>query len=157
MALVKGTNSYVDVAEADAYFANRIDADLWVDTDPLRKEQSLISATAVLDQNSWTGSVVSVTQPLAFPRIGSYFDPKIGGQVILEGVPERVKQACYEQAFHMLTNEGVLDSTGTVQNLRVGSIVLDTIINPGKQSPVVNTLIRPLLVNGGARLWWRAN
>ena len=48
MALVKGVNSYATVAEADAYFLNRLDVAAWNDADETQKYQSLITATSFL-------------------------------------------------------------------------------------------------------------
>ena len=157
MALVKGTNSYVTVAEADAYFETRIDSDIWFDASNSEKIQALVTSTAVLDQMSWAGVAVSAEQSLAFPRNGSYFDPRAGQVVVLDGVPSRVVQACYEQALHILANEGLYSSTGSVTSLQVGAIKLDTVIAPENIAPVSNRLVKPLLVNNGANMWYRAN
>lgn len=162
MALTKGTNSYVTVEEADAYFNNRLDAAAWTNATPERKGQALITGTNVLDQQSYIGTALSVDQPLAFPRAGAYFDPKLGMTVTLDStVPKRVEQACCEEALHLLSNEGLLSSTGTVQDLTVGSISLTMITNPGGVAPAANTLVRPLLSSGAAsgysKPWYRAN
>lgn len=157
MALVKGTNSYVTVAEADAYFETRIDSDIWFDASNSEKIQALVTSTAVLDQMSWAGVAVSAEQSLAFPRNGSYFDPRAGQVVMIDGVPSRIVQACYEQALHLLSNEGLYSSTGSVTSLQVGRIQLDTIISPESIAPVSNRLVKPLLVNSGANMWYRAN
>lgn len=162
MALIKGTNSYVTVEEADAYFNNRLDAAAWVNATPDRKEQALITATNVTDQQSYVGAVLNASQPLAFPRSGSYFDPKLGMSVILDSsVPTRVIQATFEQALHLLSNEGVLTNTGAVQDLQVGSISLTMITNPSTSAPAAFSLVRPLLATGGqstfSRPWFRVN
>ena len=157
MALVKGTNSYVTVAEADAYFETRIDSDIWFDASDDEKIQALVTGTAALDRMSWAGVAVSAEQSLAFPRNGSYFDPRAGQVVVLDGVPSRIVQACYEQALHLLSNEGLYSSTGSVTSLQVGRIQLDTIISPESIAPVSNRLVKPLLVNSGANMWYRAN
>jgi hypothetical protein len=72
-------------------------------------------------------------------------------------VPSRIINATFELALHLLSNEGLLDATGTVTNLQVGPIKLDEIYTPPTTPSVVKRLIKPLRVNAGASLWWRAN
>ena len=91
MALVKGTNSYVTVAEADSYFAERLHSETWSGASPTDKEKALITATGLLDQKPWVGEAEDELQPLAFPRIGYYYDPKYGRDLDLIDTPERVR------------------------------------------------------------------
>lgn len=159
MALIKDTNSYVDVADATAYFEDRIDAEAWVSAAESLKEQALVTATAMLDQKNWVGYAVSTTQLLAFPRNGIYFDPRLGVNVTLESdvVPDRVLKATYEQAYHLLNNDGLLDNTGGIESLKVGPIELKNVKESSKINYTVKNLITPLLINAGSSLWWRAN
>ena len=158
MALVKGTNAYVSVAEADAYFVDRIDSEAWTSAGEPTKAQALVTATGLLDEMSWTGMAVSDSQALAFPRAGTFFDPRQGTEVYLdENTPERVIKATYELALHLLTNKGLLDETGAVTNLNVGSISLQNIRATEKIPASVRRMVSPLLVNQGNRSWWRAN
>jgi len=158
MALKKGTNSHATVTEADTYFENRLDVAAWNAADDEAKEQALVTGTAVLENMDWTGVVVSESQSLAFPRIGSYFDPRIGSEISFgDDTPNRIIEATYELAYHFLNNDGLLDDTGSVNNLTVGSIVLHKIRDPNLIPSNVNRLVKPLRVNAGANLWWRAN
>lgn len=157
MALVKGLNSYATVEEAEAYFLDRLDVAAWTTASSTQKSQALITATTMLDSLNWTGVAVSSTQSLAFPRSGQYFDPRLGMIVDLENVPSRVINACYELAFHLLNNDGLLDSTGTVDSITVGSIVLTGINQTSKIPMFIKSIIKPLFINGGAKTWWRAN
>jgi len=158
MALVKGTNSYVTVAEADLYFETRIDVDAWTSSNNSQKESALVTATMLLDTLNWTGTAVSASQPLAFPRDGSYYDSKVGEEVLFtSSTPDRVIKATYELAYHLLNNDGLLDDTGTVVNLSIQSIKLERIISSSKIPTFVRNLVKPMLVNSGSRLWWRAN
>lgn len=158
MALTKGTNSYVSVAEADAYFWDRLDAVSWLSNDNIRKGQALVTATSLLDTMNWSGVAVSETQALAFPRMGEYFDPRVGTVVGFGNeVPKRVIDATFELAHHLLNNSGLFDETGSVTNLQVGSIVLEKITTPPKVPGSVLRQIKPMLENGGTNLWWRAN
>jgi hypothetical protein len=159
MALVKGTNSLATVAEADAYFADRLDAAAWTSASDTLKSQALVTATSMLNDMAWAGVAVSESQNLAFPRVGSYFDPLLGFAVALDGVttPERIIKGVYELAYHLLNNDGVLDNTGGVESIEVGPIKLTNIKAPNAVPLVARRLISPLLLNGGSSLWWRAN
>jgi hypothetical protein len=159
MALVKGTNSYVTVAEADEFFADRLDVAAWTSADATQKAQALVTATAALDSMSWTGTAVSVTQALAFPRNGVYFDPRLGLETSLDpaAVPERVLTATSELAYHLLNNDGLFDNTGSVDAISVGNISLSKVQAPSKIPYSVKRYITPLLLSGGRNIWWRAN
>jgi hypothetical protein len=159
MALVKGTNSYVTVEEADAYFADRLDAAAWTAADATQKAQALVTATAYLDELRWTGTAVSESQSLAFPRVTEYFDPRLGTSIYLEGntVPSRITKACTELAYHLLNNDGLLDETGGVRDISIGPITLTGISNAPKIPSNIKRLITPLVVNSGSNPWWRAN
>jgi hypothetical protein len=168
MALVLNTNSYVSIADADTYFETRIDSANWVDAEDEIKEQALVTATALIDDNSWIGSAVSSSQALAWPRKNAiYNDDRLGLQVTIaeDELPSRVKTAVYEQALHLVNNEDVLmGQTQTFESISVGSISIsdsngDTTKTPMKPSTALKP-IRPLIRKGsmgqGAG-WWRAN
>lgn len=159
MALVKGTNSYVTVAEAEVYFADRLNATAWLSAEDSQKSQALITATSMLDNLDWAGAAVSMSQSLAFPRNAEYFDPRLGSMVMSSSIiPSRILQATCEQAYHLLNNDDLLDNTGLIKNLSVGSVNLG-IIRPASKMPItVKRLIKPLLVNSNlSNSWWRAN
>ncbi|MDB4575343.1 hypothetical protein N9112_00105 [bacterium] len=159
MALVKGTNSYADLAEAEAYFADRLDVAAWESATDPQKEQALVTATSILDDMSWTGIAASESQLTAFPRIGEYFDPRLGLDAFLDGVdiPDRIVKATYELAYHFLNNDGILDSTGAVDSISVGPIKLEGIQSSGQIPSNVLRMVKPLRTNGGSSVWWRAN
>lgn len=157
MALVKGTNSYATILEADAYFSDRLDVAAWTSATENQKSQALITATSMLDDLAWTGVATDSAQLLAFPRIGLYFDPRLGINVEIEGTPSRILTACLQLAYHLLNNDGLLDDTGSAIDLSIGGISLSRIRNPGKIPSIVKRLIRPLLLNIAINTWWRAN
>lgn len=156
MALSDGINSYTTVEYADVYFSDRVSS-AWAKADSASKAKALVTATDILDSLAWTGKAISNSQPLAFPRSGSYFDPKVGSTLSIEGIPQRIKIATMELAQHLLLNEGIQDSTGTIKDLTVGSISLTLIQNPSRIPLPIKTTIKPLLANGGSNTWWRAN
>ena len=95
---------------------------------------------------------------LAFPRVGTYFDPRLGYDVSFnDDVPDRINKATFELAYHFLNNDGLLDDSGSVLNLKVGSISLERVSLANTVPASVKRLIKPLLENAGARQWWRAN
>jgi len=155
MALVKDTNSYATVVEADTYFADRLGADAWTSATSTKKAQALITATATLDQMSWSG--VAKSSSLAFPREGYFNDPSLGIPVDMSVVPNRIIKATIEPALHLLSNEDVLSAQQTFDSITVDTISLDFQTAPSKTPTSVMTLVRPMLINGGASLWWRAN
>jgi hypothetical protein len=154
MALVKGVNCPVDVAEADAYFENRLDAAAW--TESLLKDQALTTATMVFENLPWIGSVLDVEQPFAFPRMGCYFDNRLGQNVVLgDELPKRYITGLFELAYHLLNNDGILDDTGGVIDLELGDISLNRISNPNLLPRAVKSHIKCLLQSRNS--WWRAN
>jgi hypothetical protein len=159
MALAKGVNSYATVAEADSYFLDRLDAAVWSAADATKKAQALITASDYLNDQKWVGIAVSDSQSLAFPREGSYFDSRVGAEVILESnvVPTRIITATYELALHLLSNSNLLDDTGGVKSIAIGSIKIDLPEAANKMSSNIKRIIKPLLQNQGERSWWRAN
>lgn len=158
MALVKGINSYGTVAEADSYFADRLDVVAWTSSSDIQKPQALITATSLLDVKIWTGTAVSELQPLAFPRVGSFYDPRLGINAELGAtVPNRIILATFELAHHLLNNDGILDDIGDVIDLSIGPIKLSKVQKPGVIPLNVLNIIKPLLAGNNANNWFRAN
>lgn len=169
MALTKGLNSYVTLDEADSYFQDRLDSSSWVNTTSEKQEQSLVTATSLLEDFSWTGVVVDNGQNLAFPRSGSFFDKSRGGYVAFSGAYsfpsvtetetslgrdiQLLRKAVYEMAYHLLNNEGLLDKTGSVTDIKVGPIELKEVIDASTTSTTTRKLIEPMLKSGGNRYW----
>jgi hypothetical protein len=164
MALTKNVNAYANVVEAETYFEDRLDVAAWSVAPDIQKAQAIVTATKLLDGLTWVGTAVSSSQELAFPREGRYFDPKLGIDVDFETstVPTRIIVATFELAYHLLNNDGLLDDTGTVAKLTLGTIELTEIRAAEVFPAVVKNLITPLLLStatrkGDARMWWRAN
>lgn len=138
-------NSYLTVAEADAYFETRLHATAWEDTE--EKDRALMMATRVLNmmaqplkylvtgkttsesffktRRQWTGSPATTTQKLAWPRTGM-FDAN-GNAIASNVIPDALKEATAELAFQLLDADRTLDSDIQVQGLtsiRAGSVSL---------------------------------
>jgi hypothetical protein len=163
MALEKDVNSFATVEEADVYFENRIDVAAWDEAEEDQKARALVTATSLLNELEWSGVAVSETQTLAFPRKEvSYLDPLLGKYVTLDPdtVPRRIIQGALELAYHLLNNDGLLDSSGSVKSITVGPIQLDTILAASVIPAHVLRTIRPLMQSRGSlssHPWWRAN
>jgi hypothetical protein len=71
--------------------------------------------------------------------------------------PNRILRAQHDLALHLLSNEGILDDTGTVDSLSITGVNLSNIRAPARIPLAVKNLVRPLLVNQGSNSWWRAN
>ena len=155
MALVKGTNSFATVEEFDAYCADRVD--MATDASAENKAQALVSATDMLNELRWTGVAISETQLLAFPRVGTYFDPRVGRPMKMDPTPMRIQTACMELAYHLLVNDSLKDSTGSVENIEIGPIKLVDVKSAPLIPLYIKQIFRPILVNQGASSWWRAN
>lgn len=158
MALSVGVNSYVTVEQADDVLLNRLDVAAWINASPEEKEKSLITATAYLEGKKWIGQTVSSSQSLAWPRTNaSYFDPRVGTIVNLDNtVPKRVINATIELAYHMLNNDGLLDSGMSAKSITIGPISIGDIRASSKDSLLATDLITPLL-SSNTNNWWRAN
>lgn len=157
MALEKDVNSYVTLTEAEEYFLDRVDVAAWTNAADALKSQALVTATMVLDLQNWSGIAISDSQNLAFPRSGYYIDSKLGKyKEFPTTVPTNIIKATYEMAYHLLNNDGLLDSTGTVDAISIGQISIDIKTGAPRIPSVVKLLIKPYLLRN-QRIWWRAN
>ena len=101
--------SYCTIEYANEYFAGRLHAESWGQTDGSTKEKALKQATKTIDRQPLRGRKTNPEQELAFPR---HPDTEI---------PEAVKEACCEEALallergnsqrHKLQQEGVQSFT----------------------------------------------
>lgn len=166
MALTKSINSYVALEEAAYYFEDRLDVDAWTSATETQRSQALVTASSMITEMPWIGFEASPGQPLAFPRTGSYYEPRSGKIEDMSSsyVVTRISQAVMELAYHLLNNDGLLDDTGSVDELQVGSIRLKGLTNPTKLPTSVTSKIGVLAGDGfgnpkppSNRLWWRAN
>ena len=113
-------NAYAAVAAADAYLAERDDAD-WVSLKQTNKERLLIQATDYMDRR-WgrllVGFRLTVEQRLEWPRAGI-------------GIPTDVVEACieyahYARAGHLFIEYGDAGSVRSGQSATAGQRVTRT-------------------------------
>ena len=156
MALEKDVNSYATVAEADAYFADRLSGASWASISPEMKAKALISATQKLDEMRWKNSAIASDQPLAFPRTGSYFDKRMGAYIPMTPTPNAIRISAIEMALFLLENPDSQETGSYVKELKVGPIELKGLERTSKQPSVVQNALADML-DGSGRQWWRAN
>lgn len=133
-------NSYVTVAEADAYFGDSLGRPLWSTTSQAVKEAAVISASRTLDQYmEWLGYRVDTVQSMDWPRSGvvnpnlgysqgSYETMDVGGFYNWyrnDEIPQKLKYATYELAYYMAQNDGLNFANQTVDSVKVGPISVD--------------------------------
>lgn len=138
-------NSYLTLAEANAYFETRIHTALW---DAFgEQEKALMMATRTIDRLAqpfkylvpakdaqsayyktrpyWTGTPSTSTQALAWPRVGMF---DMNGNAIAEDeIPSELKEATAELAQALITADRTLDNDIIVQgisSLKAGSVSL---------------------------------
>src|SRR5690606_32459077 len=92
-------NSYVTLAEADAYVAALAgpSARAWEQLDEDAKKRALLTATRRLDQEDYAGRKASPDQALKWPRVGAKDED--GRTYQSDVVPEVVKNAQVELAL----------------------------------------------------------
>ena len=141
MALVVGTNSYIDVADANTYFADAIHAEVWEVATPDDKAKALVTATRYLDRQKWNGSKYqdAPTQVLDWPRSG--LTDAEGNEVDETAVPQEILDATCELALALLANPALQDqdSTGSnIKKMKAGSVELEFIRGTaGKRFPTI--------------------
>lgn len=143
-SIVANANSYVSLADANAYFVDRGNPSTWTNAVNESRQAALIYATTWLDQNfNWYSHVQDTSQRLGWPRI-QYYDSDlkmIGGTGV---IPWQLKNACCELALQWLKDDFTDASSEDVKSESVGS----TSITYGK--PTKNyTFIKMSLKNLG--------
>jgi len=82
--------SYIDLANANTYFAGRLNAEAWTAATDADRGKALAMAAKIIDRQPLKECKADPAQTLAFPR---YPDSE---------VPEAVKEACCEEALALL-------------------------------------------------------
>jgi len=105
-----GKNSYIDITDANTYFATRYGADAWASLSDEVKDKLLITATQKIDNLTLKGRKYIYTQTLNFPRY-IYIDRElqqsyVGSPGINDGtIPTQVTKATCEEALALLNTE----------------------------------------------------
>lgn len=126
MTLTVNTNSYISVADADAYWSARNNS-TWSAGTTAAKEKALIEATQYIDSTydfiGYHATLDLDTQPLAWPRDGVVISsgPFRGVDIDSNVVPQAVKDAQAELALEALSArlEPVKDRGGMIKKTKV--------------------------------------
>lgn len=136
MALVVGTNSYVDVAEADLYFTDRLYSDNWTSASAEIKSSALITACTVLETLCiWDYSKTDSEQDLEFPRNGE------------TEVLNAVKIAQMEIALEMITQEAVsfTEEEDELKQIKAGSASISLYEKISNPMTIINSITKAQL------------
>jgi RNase P subunit RPR2 len=131
--------SYVNLAEANEYFSDRLHADAWAEAADADKEKALAMATKAIDRQPLKGRKTDLVQEMAFPR---YPDTE---------VPQAIKEACCEEALAILergnSQRRRLQKEG-VQSFTLGNMSETYAPGSGKGllSQEAKELLRPWLI-----------
>lgn len=130
-------NSYVTVAEADAYFEDRMHSSSWEALEEETKSGLLITSSKMLDWYiNWKGVKAETTQSMKWPR--SEVTRPDGTEVDDDVIPPEVKEAAYEQALVNIDadrTEG--DALAGIEQLKAGSLMI-------KASSEVGSEVKPI-------------
>ena len=115
-ATIKGANanSYVTLAEADAYFETVPSSTQWDNKTDDKKNRALISATRWIDTLVYYGDRCDDDQALKFPRTNYQVD---GVELACTLIPQNIKYAQFELANALANDtDAITGSTGTDGN-----------------------------------------
>ncbi len=140
-------NSYSEVAEADAYHAERGNA-LWATYTEPQKEQRLVKATDYMDKRfgeRWVGERGSDAQALDWPRI-------CGAIYLPDEIPTKLKYAQFEYALRITTSapelapDLKLNDAGVAMvttSMKAGPVEQKFMSASGSSAPATVYLVRP--------------
>ena len=146
-------NTYVTVAEADAYFLSRRSSGQWRLLSGDAKAVVLLQAIEWMEQFTFKGYRRGYDQRLQFPR--SYLYDRDGYWVDSETVPRFIKVAQMELAFYLIENDA-FENTGLeeINTAAVGDLDVDVRQErkAGSLPRVVERILTPYRVGGGVGL-----
>ena len=113
------TDTPGEPVSATTYFLGQLNTTAWDAADADTKAKALVTATRILDKQTWVGDVTDPTtpQPLAWPRTGAT-NCKTGVAVPSDEVPEGIVYGSYELASAILTDSAVQAASTAGSNVR---------------------------------------
>lgn len=155
--IVAGANTYVTVAEADAFLAYHTTRAAWAAMTEADKEAALVQACRAMDAVcAWKGAKVDIDQPRAWPRAGvtvsgiaEAWNPlwsRSGAGYPSDQVPQAVRDAQCELAALMAQGDRTadLDSAG-IKSVKVGKGALEVEFDPSTAPRMIGRLPPALL------------
>jgi hypothetical protein len=119
-------NSYVTLAEATAYFLNRLHSDDWVDWEDSADDPgtALVTASSMLDwYMKWKGTKTTSTQSMQWPRTGA--ERPDGTEIDSNIIPSELKVAVFELALISLEEDRTLDNPlAGLNQIKAGSLMI---------------------------------
>jgi len=118
------TNSYVTVAETDAYHEEHLYGTAWTSADAEKKKAAIIWASKLLDdQVTWRGFKYNLDQALGWPRSNAF--DRDNQFIDVDEIPKGVKRAAMEMARLLLESDRTAAAgTEGFSKIKVGSIEL---------------------------------
>jgi len=116
-------NSYVTLAEADAYFETVPSSTQWDNKQDDKKNRALISATRWIDTLNFYGDRCDTDQALSWPRNNYHVDRV---ELACSAIPNDIKYAAFELA-NALANDtdaitGTTGDTGVYEEVELGDL-----------------------------------
>lgn len=145
-AVVNGTtgaDSYVAVADADTYWAGRVNAADWAKLSTTQKEAALREACQYLDvAYKWIGKRLWIAQPLYWPRL--FYLANDDQRVEPNTIPQQVKNAQCELALLAASSKLAPERDGQkVASEQVGPLAVSYFqTDPARVFPMVDLLLR---------------
>lgn len=149
--IVSGAESYVTVADADAYFL-KLNNSVWDALDVEDKEAGLRAATQYIDSTyNFIGCLVSNQQPIMWPRTAAI--DNAGRLLSITTIPQRLKDATCEAALQHNSGALLASTDRETSSEKVGSIEVSYFQGQNsKKYPLVNVLLKDLVSGGAGKL-----
>lgn len=149
MTLAVGTNSYVTLTEANAYFADKLHTAEWDAALNAAKEKALKEACKRMNRLAFAGQKLTSTQLLAFPRMMPQFN-RIGVISFTTdgGAPQTVRDAQCEEALALLRYGNSARAKAQEQNVvsvKFGDVTEEYRTGLKLLSPEALELLKPYL------------
>ena len=147
MAFTVGTNSFVSLADSNAYFADRGNA-TWDAASDANKQSALIRATDYLVQkytDRWRGAITNTSQALPWSRSGVVTsDNKL---ISSSEIPEAVENATSEMGLRALNNTNLFaDQSAGAESLKRNKVdVLEKEYFQGGSTQNTYTIVEEML------------
>ena len=161
-------NTYIALADADAYFANRIN-DTWLNGTDDQRSSALIQATQYLDSRyTFKGVPLTDTQALQWPRQAPPYQTTVGfitevyaGDSTLTAQlawpVQRVKDATCEAALRALSGGLYTDEDSRIVTSEKVDVVAVTYAEHSRNGgqvriAIIDDLLKPVLASNGYNL-----
>lgn len=154
MALVVGTDAYINITDADTYWSDRNNS-TWSAASTAEKEKAIREATQYLDVAYAYIGVQVTTNVLAWPRYDAEITKGNFANIFYNSttIPPQIINACAELALEGLSARlaPALERGGAIKKEKVDVIEVEYMdwAPSRKTYDFVSMLIKPLLLAGG--------